>query len=155
MVEKKEGATMECLNCGNDLVCGWSKPSDTFKQKLQWQNKNGKAHYKYENGEYLCIGEDGEVIETLPKKDTKPEAKGLQPNLDKVIKDATEETPKRSPEQKVIDAIQMVELLWCPALEKAKEVYQISPDTKEPQTNKDVMILSQVFFKAMVESYLK
>lgn len=155
MVEKKEGATMECLNCGNDLVCGWSKPSDTFKQKLQWQNKNGKAHYKYENGEYLCIGEDGEVIETMTKKDTKPEAKGLQPNLDKVIKDATEETPKRSPEQKVIDAIQMVELLWCPALEKAKEVYKISPDTKEPQTNKDVMILSQVFFKAMAESYLK
>jgi hypothetical protein len=59
-----------------------------------------------------------------------------------------------SKEQKVIDAIQMVELLWCPSLEKSKEVYKCQ-NAAEPQTNKDVMILAQVFFKAMVESWNK
>lgn len=150
MVEKKLGAKIECLNCGNELTCGWSPESANFKSKLQWQNANGKAHYKFEHGAYLCIGEDGEVIETAPKKDNRPEAKGLQPNLDKLIQHAKEE---RTPEQKVIDSIQMVELLWCPALEKAKAVYKIPETVTEPQTNKDVMILAQVFFKSMVEQY--
>lgn len=146
MVEKKEGAIMDCLNCGNELKCGWSKPSDTFKQKLQWQNKNGKAHYKFENGDYLCIGEDGEVIEkeTVIKNDHKVEQKPI---------DVRPKVQERTVEQRLIDSVLMVDALWKPALEKAKEVYKIPSTVTEPQTNKDVMILAQVIFKAMVEQY--
>lgn len=151
MVEKKEGAIMDCLNCGNELTCGWSKPSDTFKQKLQWQNKNGKAHYKYENGEYLCIDENGEVIETM-KTRQKLDSKTREAQDSMMEEQALSRgpQPKQNSETRVINAIQMVELLWCPSLEKAKEVYAIKDNVIN---NKDVMILAQVFFKAMVESW--
>lgn len=159
MVEKKEGAIMDCLNCGTELKCGWSKPSDTFKQKLQWQNQNGKAHYKYENGEYLCIDENGEVIPTKKELDSKnkniQDEQAREQDLSKGRLPEIKNGNYRSQEQKVIDAIQMVELLWCPSLEKAKEVYSVTGLNTDPTKNKDVMILGQVFFKAMVESWNK
>lgn len=153
MVEKKEGNKMNCLNCGEELTCGWSKPSGGYAPKLQWQNPDKTAHFtRFDGSKYICPVEKEEI-------DTKGSIKRGQ---DGSMKGPVNQIPKpqqveqlRSSEQKVIDAIQMVELLWCTALEKAKKVYKISLDTKEPHTNKDVMILGQVFFKAMTESYLK
>lgn len=55
MVEKKEDATMTCQNCGTDLVCHMSSYKGDFKNKLQWQNSDSTAHYKYNGHEYSCV----------------------------------------------------------------------------------------------------
>ena len=54
MVEKKEGATMSCQNCGTELVCHMSSYKGDFQNKLQWQNQDGTAHYKFNGSEYSC-----------------------------------------------------------------------------------------------------
>ena len=65
MVEKKEGATMVCVQCGVKLVCGMSKYPHPYKNKLQWQNSDGSAHYKYDSGKFSCTGEEKESNEAL------------------------------------------------------------------------------------------
>lgn len=50
MVEKKEGATMDCLNCGTELICRKKEYSGNFASTLQWQNNDGTAHYKTTDG---------------------------------------------------------------------------------------------------------
>jgi len=150
MVEKKEGNKTDCINCGQELTCGWSKPSGKFGQKLQWQNPDGTAHYtKFDGSMYVCPVEKEIDVKGGPKVEQDGKMRGPVNQMPK----SQPVEQLRSSEQKVIDAISMVELLWCPALEKAKEVYKCQNIT-EPQTNKDVMILAQVFFKSMVESYL-
>lgn len=54
MVEKKEGAEMTCLKCQTKLVCHMSNYKGDFKNKLQWQNQDGTAHYKFNGSEYSC-----------------------------------------------------------------------------------------------------
>ena len=59
MVEKVEGATMTCRNCGTVLTCHQKTydETDTFKAKtvMQWQNDDGTAHYKFlGEGKYNC-----------------------------------------------------------------------------------------------------
>ena len=55
VVEKKEGATMKCNTCKTELVCHMSAYKGDYENKLQWQNPDGKPHYKYDNGEYKCV----------------------------------------------------------------------------------------------------
>jgi len=55
MVEKKEGAEMDCKSCGTALICHMSSYKGNFENKLQWQNKDGTAHYKFNGTTYLCI----------------------------------------------------------------------------------------------------
>ena len=63
LVEKKEGATMICTQCGAKLVCGMSKYPHPYKNKLQWQNSDGSAHYKYDSGKFSCTGKEKESKE--------------------------------------------------------------------------------------------
>ena len=56
MVEKKEGATMVCSACGATLVCRMSNYRHLYKNKLQWQNSDGSAHYSYNGGKFTCTG---------------------------------------------------------------------------------------------------
>lgn len=54
-VEKKEGAKMTCGKCGIELVCHMSE-YDGFENKLQWQNSDGTAHYKWTGpGKFDCV----------------------------------------------------------------------------------------------------
>lgn len=53
MVEKQEGASMICSSCGEKLVCRMSNYK-SHPNKLQWQNPDGTAHYKYDNGKFTC-----------------------------------------------------------------------------------------------------
>ncbi len=54
--EKKEGARMECLNCGHDLICRTKDYGGDYKPKLQWQNEDGTAHYKTKDGKnFECV----------------------------------------------------------------------------------------------------
>lgn len=62
MVEKKEGALMECKNCGTDLICRLKDYGGTYAPSLQWQNIDGQAHYKTSDGKnFSCnVPEDEE-----------------------------------------------------------------------------------------------
>ena len=58
MVEKQEGATMMCHQCGDKLFCRMSNYKHPYTNKLQWQNQDGTAHYKYDGGKFTCTGVD-------------------------------------------------------------------------------------------------
>ena len=60
MTEKREGATMECRQCGVKLICRMSTYKHPYTNKLQWQNSDGTAHYKYDDGKFACTGQDQE-----------------------------------------------------------------------------------------------
>ena len=57
MVEKKEGATMKCSRCGVILTCRMSNYRHPYQNKLQWQNQDGTAHFKYDGGKFTCTGD--------------------------------------------------------------------------------------------------
>ena len=54
MPEKVEGAEMTCKGCGTELICHMSNYKGDFKNKLQWQNEDGTAHYKFNGKDYSC-----------------------------------------------------------------------------------------------------
>lgn len=55
MVEKKEGATMTCKQCGTDVICRTKDYGGNYAPSLQWQNHNGDAHYKTTDGKnFTC-----------------------------------------------------------------------------------------------------
>jgi hypothetical protein len=60
LVEKKEGATMMCKQCGTDLICRLKDYGGNYAPALQWQNHDGNAHYKTVDGKnFSCnIPED-------------------------------------------------------------------------------------------------
>lgn len=68
MVDKVEDAEMECGSCGTDLVCHMSNYEGGFENKLQWQNSDGSAHYKWKSpGKFDCVlpEEDNETPERV------------------------------------------------------------------------------------------
>jgi len=73
MVEKTDGAEMTCKSCDTELICHMSNYKGNFKNKLQWQNEDGKAHYSTTNGkDFTCNIPEQE--ETTP--DNEIELKG-------------------------------------------------------------------------------
>ena len=68
LVEKKEGDEMVCNMCGALLICRMSSYKPPYQNKLQWQNKDGSAHYKYDGGKFSCTG-DKEVRRALKDQD--------------------------------------------------------------------------------------
>ena len=60
MIEKREGATMDCKSCGEKLICRMSNYKHPYTNKLQWQNQDGSAHYKYDGGKFTCSGQTKE-----------------------------------------------------------------------------------------------
>lgn len=87
MVQKTEGATMECRNCGTELTCRLKDYGGNYKSSLQWQNEDGTAHYKTTNGrDFTCnIAESDESPKTgeTPKvSDFTPKNSSLEEKLD-------------------------------------------------------------------------
>jgi len=71
-IEKKEGATMTCQECSTKLECHMSNYKGDFQNKLQWQNPDGSAHYKW-NGtddkgqpKFKCVLPETAAPETAP-----------------------------------------------------------------------------------------
>ena len=60
MTEKREGTTMECRRCGAKLICRMSNYKHPYTNKLQWQNSDGTAHYKYDGDKLICTGQEQE-----------------------------------------------------------------------------------------------
>lgn len=48
---------MICRHCGAELTCGMSNYMHPYTNKLQWQNSDGSAHYKYDGGIFTCTGQ--------------------------------------------------------------------------------------------------
>jgi hypothetical protein len=63
LVEKKEGATMTCKQCGTDLICRLKDYGGTYAPSLQWQNHDGHAHYKTTDGKNFSCNIPEEKIE--------------------------------------------------------------------------------------------
>jgi len=79
MVQKKEGATMECRSCGSDLTCRTKDYGGNYKSSLQWQNEDGTAHYKTTNGkDFTCNIPEGE--EPQKKSGETPKVSDYIPN---------------------------------------------------------------------------
>ena len=49
---------MTCQQCGDKLFCRMSNYKHPYTNKLQWQNQDGTAHYKYDGGKFTCTGVD-------------------------------------------------------------------------------------------------
>lgn len=77
MVEKKEGAIMECKNCGTELICRLKDYGGGYPPTLQWQNYDGKAHYNTTDGkDFTCnVPEEEDVSQTrIPNPNSPPSA---------------------------------------------------------------------------------
>jgi hypothetical protein len=72
MPEKKEGNTMTCNSCGTELICHMSSYKGNYKNQLQWQNEDGKAHYSTNNGkDFTCnVPKDDESQEVHTPEST-------------------------------------------------------------------------------------
>ena len=46
-LEKKEGNEGPCWKCGQTIFCRIVEKSGNYPSKLQWQDKDGKAHYNF------------------------------------------------------------------------------------------------------------
>jgi len=47
---------MTCHQCGENLTCRMSNYKHPYTNKLQWQNQDGTAHFKYDGGKFSCTG---------------------------------------------------------------------------------------------------
>lgn len=76
-LEKIEGKKTVCPICNDPMVCV-NKPFGG-KDKLQWQNPNGTAHYNYDFKTQVTtcnrVGEQAEKTESKPSAETKSEPK--------------------------------------------------------------------------------
>jgi len=149
-IEKKEGEKMDCLNCGRELVCGWSKESENFKAKLQWQNSNGKAHYKFSGGAYLCIDENGQII---PKEEIPTSSKPSE-----VGKTYSEKVNSMTSDDRYDSATIMLDKLWAHAKEKAFKELPFLANASNPSLDdnlRDRRILQAVFLHNMTSEYTR
>ena len=66
LATKKDGATTTCKNCDTDLICRLKDYGGNYPPVLQWQNYDGTAHYKTDDGKnYVCnIPDEDEVNQT-------------------------------------------------------------------------------------------
>lgn len=127
--EKTEGAKKTCESCGTDVECHMSNYANNFQNKLQWQNADGTAHYKWIGPEkYECIKQQDDSTQTEAPKEAIQEPPSF-PGVNVIPK-------------KVIDYHNNA---WEIALMKAKKVYE-----GKNATEVSMMILAQVFYKGLM-----
>lgn len=92
MVEKKEDATMTCQNCNTDLICRKKYYGGDFASKLQWQNADGTAHYKWKgDGKFDCVlPKDDDAQEAPPPTISSTDLKPLDPIVTKIVSNEAE-----------------------------------------------------------------
>lgn len=67
---------MTCTQCGSDLICRLKDYGGNFTPSLQWQNYDGKAHYKTTDGKkFSCnIPDDADTEQTKIPSESPPPA---------------------------------------------------------------------------------
>ena len=73
---------MKCKQCGTNLICRMKDYGGNYAASLQWQNQDGKAHYKTSDGKNFSCNvpeeqSDGQQT-TIPNPPTVP---GTNPPL--------------------------------------------------------------------------
>jgi len=70
-LEKEKGKTAYCQTCNTLMFCNEVPASGNYPAKLQWQNKNGTAHYLYDykTGKVSCNAEP-DTASKLPELGT-------------------------------------------------------------------------------------
>ncbi len=87
MVLKVDGAEMTCKGCGTELICHMSNYKGDFKNKLQWQNEDGTAHYATNNGKDFTCNIPEQEEETTPNEiELKPNEKSTLESEQKLSK---------------------------------------------------------------------
>ena len=74
IVVKKEGATQTCGKCGTDLICRLKEYGGNFAPTLQWQNYDGAAHFKTNDGKNYSCNVPDEEEETQTRIPSTPAA---------------------------------------------------------------------------------
>ena len=80
-VTKTEGATMTCKQCGTNLICRLKDYGGTYAPSLQWQNKDGNAHYKTSDGKNFSCNIPEDKIEGQQTFTPSPTVPGTAPPL--------------------------------------------------------------------------
>ena len=95
LVEKKEGATMSCKQCGTDLICRLKDYGGTYASSLQWQNHDGQAHYKTTDGKnFSCNVPDDDKDGQQTFIPNPPQATKIpEPKLDEILNKLNEISP--------------------------------------------------------------
>jgi len=90
-IPKTEGATMTCLECSTKLECHMSNYKGDFQNKLQWQNPDGSAHYKWsgtnedDTPKFKCVLPETKAPETAPtQQETDSNQKHLQEKQEEI-----------------------------------------------------------------------
>ncbi len=138
-VPKSEGATMTCLECQTKLECHMSTYSGSYQNKLQWQNSDGSAHYKWSgtdeqgNAKFKCMIPDTKPPETKPTQQQidKPTNEEHLQNKQKEIKNLPP-IPKLDDEKtaKVIVETELLNSIEDLVMATLKQ-YEISPSPQK------------------------
>ncbi len=109
MVEKKEGASMTCRQCGTDLICRTKDYGGNFASTLQWQNFDGAAHYKTTDGKnFSCnVPDDEETTQTrIPSESATTPGTPPAPHVDTPLMEKIESIDLRL--QKMDEMVQAI-----------------------------------------------
>jgi len=74
IVVKKEGATQTCGKCGTELICRLREYGGDYGSTLQWQNYDGEAHFKTNDGKKYSCNVPDEEEQTQTRIHTPPPA---------------------------------------------------------------------------------
>lgn len=130
-VVKQEGETKKCESCGDKITVRMSAYSGSYANKLQWQNEDGTAHYKWiGTDKYECVRQKEDSTQKEVPKQTIQEPPSF-PGVNVVPK-------------KIIDYHNNA---WEIALMKAHKVYQ---NENGSEKKKSTYILAQVFYKGLM-----
>ena len=82
------GKEEKCPNCNEKITLGVKKGSGGYADKIQWQGKDGKAHYGWDGHNVSCVilepkGDSGETGEP-------PDPNANQPSSEQIKKEAKE-----------------------------------------------------------------
>jgi len=120
--EKVEGAEMTCKGCGTELICHMSNYKGDFKNKLQWQNEDGKAHYATTNGkDFTC---------NIPETDEN------EIELKNIPKTTEQETITASNPQEQLNNLTNDEMITR-TYDMVKQMYHDYVDTKLTEVKQD------------------
>ncbi len=87
-MNKTEGSVETCSSCGTEVICVMKPASGKYGGKLQWQNKDGKAHYFFdhtipepkkgeEDKRFTCVIPSDEIPVREEKQEMLHDAKDL------------------------------------------------------------------------------
>ncbi len=127
MVEKKEGATMNCKQCGSNLICRTKDYGGNYAPSLQWQNSDGSAHYKTSDGKnFSCNIPEDQTDEQQTFNPNPPAVPGTNPPL-----------PPNSVNAEIINKLNDLTLLTSRIFEMSEAIMRYTIDKQLRKNDSD------------------